>query len=529
MSKSTLKQRIEDLFSLTSSDQAVAACKEAITKYEEYASFILPPHMAQQFEVSVSETLIEKLEGISDEAVSRFLMIEKRIVGMNNIGVKKAIIALSESDMKSSPATLYVLDHLQKIQHLPEWSIVENVMESLSKFEWHELVKEHMAIIRENYEKYAEDIKIYKIIEQAKKTTTNFLLSGLETQIDEYLNTRTAAARTQLLESLSKHLYDSNIRVVYNTINETEKNFQLKTNGREAKVTNLYSPVVINEDSEVFSVHGKAYVKSGNNVRPLNEEERKMLPEYFNWMSSFFSQPNVEVGAGRIKIYAGDKKVEIVDENKGLSIHINGKTVSKEEFNKVYLKAGIFSMQEKEMITAVHRIVEKWDLVFELDFAKSIFPSGTPSRRVDLFHLGDKIHVNKVDAIMGENNFHEDCNAIQAKNLVLEFAQYDITNAFSALLDKKEAEIKRLDENKRKVLDSISYLEERKSLLASVIDEDVLESDEYAEVLSMIEKELNDVKSIYAAIGNRQKELTTIEEGVGANVGDEVEYLKKKQ
>jgi prefoldin subunit 5 len=72
-------------------------------------------------------------------------------------------------------------------------------------------------------------------------------------------------------------------------------------------------------------------------------------------------------------------------------------------------------------------------------------------------------------------------------------------------------------------------LEERKNLLSSVDDEDVLESDEYKEVLSLIESELESVRAVYSEISNRQKELTTLEEGVGANVGDEVEYLKKKQ
>jgi hypothetical protein len=529
MSKTNLKQRIEDLASSTSSDQAVVACKEALAKYAEYASFILPTHLSEQFEVSVSETLIEKLEGIKDEATANFLMVEKRIVGMNNMGVRKAIAALNDSDMKNSPATVYVLEHLKKLQHLPEWMVVENTIQSLSKFEWHSLVKEHLNIMKANFEKYAEDIKIYQAVDEAKKSTSNFIMSGLEGEINGYLNTRTTTSRTKLMESLGKHLYDQNVRSVYNVIADTAKNFQLAANGREATVAKIYSPVIINEDNEVFSVHGKAYVKSGSNMRPLNEEERKVLPSYFDWMSSFLSQPNVEVSEGKIKIYSRDKKVEIIEEDEVLSITINGKTVSINEFNNIYLKAGIFNMQEKEVINAVHQLVEKWNLIFELDFAKSIQPTGMPNRRVDIFNLGEKIHVNKVDYLMKENLFHEDCNAVQAKNLVLEFAHYDITNAFSSMLNEKEAELRKLDDSKKKVLETITYLEERKNLLSSVDDEDVLESDEYKEVLSLIESELNSVKSIYSEINNRQRELTTLEEGLGANVGDEVEYLKKKQ
>jgi hypothetical protein len=43
----------------------------------------------------------------------------------------------------------------------------------------------------------------------------------------------------------------------------------------------------------------------------------------------------------------------------------------------------------------------------------------------------------------------------------------------------------------------------------------------------MINSEIDTVKSVYYEIHNRQKELSTVQEGLGT-VGDEAEYLKKK-
>jgi hypothetical protein len=254
-----------------------------------------------------------------------------------------------------------------------------------------------------------------------------------------------------------------------------------------------------------------------------------MLPEYFHWMSTFLAQPNVEVSEGRVKIFSHDKKVEIVEESDNLNIHINGKVVPVDEFHKVYLNSGIFRANEREIINAVSRIVEKWNIIFELDFAKSVFPKNYGNRRVDIFKINETIHINRVDSVMNENIFHEDCNAVQAKNLVMEFAHYDLSNAFASLLSEKERELKKLEESKKQLLDTITYLEDRKTLIEGIDDEDVRESVEVKEVLEMINTEIDAVKSVYYEIHNRQKELTTVQEGLGATVGDEVEYLKKKQ
>lgn len=529
MSKTTLKQRIEGLMSSTSSDQAVMACKEALKKYEEYNNFILPGHLAEQFELSVAESLIKDLESIEEGMVSDFLAVEKRIVGLNNMGVKKAIAALSESEMASNPATMYVLQSVQKVQHLPEWSIIDQVIESLKTFEWNPLVKEHLNVMKANAAKYSEDIKIYKAVDEAKASKASFVIESVEKEIDTYLNFRTSSNRAKLLESLGKYTFDQGVRKLHNVILESENTFQLKANTNDARVAKLYSPVLINEDSEVFSVFGKGYVKSGNNVRPLSEDESKMLPEYFHWMSTFLAQPNVEVSEGRVKIFSHDKKVEIVEESDNLNIHINGKVVPVDEFHKVYLNSGIFRANEREIINAVSRIVEKWNIIFELDFAKSVFPKNYGNRRVDIFKINETIHINRVDSVMNENIFHEDCNAVQAKNLVMEFAHYDLSNAFASLLSEKERELKKLEESKKQLLDTITYLEDRKTLIEGIDDEDVRESAEVKEVLEMINTEIDAVKSVYYEIHNRQKELTTVQEGLGATVGDEVEYLKKKQ
>ena len=524
---SNFKSRVEELISSTTSDQAITACKEALSKYKEYNIFALPTHVAEQFEATVAESLVSALANIDEAAVNTFLTVEKRILGMNNLGVRKALDTLKESELAKTPSTMYILESLLKLRDQPEWMTIYTVIEKLTPFEWNAIIKEQLAVLKSNVGKYAEDIKIYAAVHEAKNSRSSFVVSGLEKDINAYLNQRTATNRTNLLEALNKHSYDGNVRKLYNTILETEKSFQLKANSNDAIVTKVYSPVIVTESDEIFAVHGKAYVKNSNDIRPLVEAEYKRLPANFTWLSSFLSSPGVEVSENRVKVFSTDKKVEIFENEEGLRVGINGKVVSPTEFHNIFLKAGVFSMKERETISAINQVLESWNLIMELDFAKSIFPKAAPHRRVDIFSLGNKMHINRVDAAMNENIFYQDINATQSRNMVLEFASYDLANTFKSVLNEEEAQIRQIEEQKKTFLDTIEYMQSKKSMLENHPDSDIRESEEVKQLVEMLDEEIATAKQGYLELQNKVKNLTTVSEG--ANAGDEVEHLKKKQ
>lgn len=526
---SNFKQRVDGLMSTTISEQALTACKEALRKHNEYTTFKMSPTAVEQFESTVAESLIADLDTIDETAVNDFLTVEKRIVGMRNLGVKKALDSLRESDLGKNPSTMYLIEGLLKMSDLPEWMTINTVIEKLTGFEWHPEIKEHINALKVNATKYAEDIKIYSAVHEAKNSSSSFIITGLEKDINAYLNNRTASNRGKLIESLNKYTYDGNVRKLYNTVLESEKSFQLKANSSDSIVTKIYSPVIVTESDEIFAAHGKAYVKRGNDVRPLTLEETAKLPDYFTWVSSFLSSSNVEVSENKIKVYSFDKKVEIVEESEGLKIAINGKSITVDEFHNMYLKSGIFHIQERETINAINKLIENWDSIMELDFAKSIFPKGATHRRVDIFSTGNKMHINSEDTIMAESKFYPDCNATQSRTMVLEFANYDLGTTFKSVLNEEEVEIKAIEEQKKMFLASIEYLQAKKSTLENHPDAEIRESEEIKQILGLIDEEISTAKQGYFELQNKTKVLTTIQEGLGAIAGDEVEYLKKKQ
>jgi hypothetical protein len=524
-----LKNRIEALASTTSSADVKTACNEALKTFAEFANFNLPANAIEHFENGIAESLISKIESSNESEVVDFVSIEKRILGMRDLGVKKAFESIKKSDIAKHPATMYMLEKMKHVEYTPEWLVIEEAISVLAPYTWDPAVKDAHTVITSNFNKFNEDIKIYRAVSEAKNSHTSFLMPSLEKHIDNYLNHRSSANRTVLLENLSKFNYDTNIRNIYNIVSETASSFQLKEGRSDAHVAKIYSPVIITEQDEIFAVHGKAYVKNENNIRPLVEEEYKKLPAHFTFLSTYLSQPNVEIYENRIKIFSKDKKVELIEETDGLAIYVNEKKVSMQDFHKIYLNSGIFRFYENEVISAVSKIAENWDIIMELDFAKSIFPKGIPSRRADVFRLGNKTHISTVDTVMNEVRFYPDCNNVQSRNMILEFAKFDLGFTFKDLLEREEAVLANLEERKKEFLDAIAFLENKKNQLETVEDAEVRESEEVSDLITSLSEEIVTLKEEYFNVQNEINALTKVDEGLGIAAGDEVEHLKKKE
>ncbi len=527
-----IKKRIENLQSSTNDIEVKNACLEALDNLNTAFNTLTPQNESPfnqriVIEEAISESLMEKIKDSNDIAVKDFIHVEKRISGMHNLGVKEAIKNILQDDIASNVSVKYIMENLKKMFGYPEWQVAHVVVESLKQFEWSPVVKENIKIITENINKFKEDIKIYNSVLEVKNSSTNFLMSGLEREIENYLNHRTATNRSKLLETLNKFTFDPAIKNLYNIVVESANGFQIKGNSNDAYVKNVYSPVFLNENNEeFFTVYGKPYIRINNDVRPLTETEIQHLPTDFMWLSDFLIQPNVQVSENTIKIFSRDKKIELTDNQNTPTIKINEKEVTINDFEKIYLNSGVFNQSERPVLSAVHKIVENWDSIFELDYIKSIFSHSNPHRRVDVFRCGNNIHMNKVDSMMNENIFISDCNGLQSRNLVLEFINYDLGNTFSDLLSENERTLNELTLEKQQIFDSISYLEKREKQLRDIPDTEIRESAEVIELLDAITEEIDSLKQKFAKVSTEINDYVSVKEGV--DVKDEVEVLKKK-
>jgi len=528
---STLKNKIEELQAKTTSPAVYAACNEALSRINQNNAYVATNE--SELETLILNNLLESIETneIADDAAASFVSqkkFEERVSQISNLGVMEGITSLETEEIANHPAFSYVFERLKaSVAGKPEWKIVENAIEVLSPFNWDPAVNNVLAKLSENAGKHKEEIHIYGIIESLKGSTSSYLYTGIADSVEKYLQTRSTADRISLMEKAGKFLFDPHMKNLYNFLGEAERNFHIAANDNSCSINRVYSPISMNESSEYFMISGKLYKKSEDKIEVANEQEIAALPLSFTSVVEALTLPNVAIEDNRIKIYTGDKKVEIVEENANPAIYINGNVVSIDNVHRAFLNSGIFRVNEGNVINTIKAIAENWGSIFEIDFAKTITSKADPSRLATVFFVGESIYVNKENRLLGESVFYSDCNAIQTKNLVMEHMKFDISSAFTQLLNEEEKQLAELKAVKADYQNAIATLAEKKAVLENA-SEEISQHPEVVSLIEAIEEEINFLKEEYSKLSTAEFKATQISEGLGFKPGDEAELSKKK-
>lgn len=522
---SKLKNRIEVLQQMTASTAVLEACNIAISRIETNAAFTISGSEINILENEILSNLLESLTKIDDESAKQFIsmsVIEKRTESLNNLGVKKTISVLAETEIANHPAFAYVFEKIKASSNSPEWLIIESVISALSPFNWDSTINECLKGLVVNADKFREEIAIYKIVENLKTSRSSYLLTGVSSLLEAYLDNRTASDRVRLMEKTSQFLFDPNMKNLYNFLGESSRLFHVSVNDNSCIANRVYSPVFLGEGFELFSVANKIYKKTASTISVANEEEISMLPSNFIEVTKVLGKENVVIAEGVVKIYSGDKKIEIFESE----IKINEKVVNAKDIHTVYLNSGVFKISEKENINHIHTIKENWGSICEMDFAKLITSKSETHKKMSIFIVDESIFINKDNSLMNESVFYADCNAMQTKNLVMEYMKFDVSSAIELPLNEESKAIKQSNELKSELVSSINHLNAQKIKLEDISK--VTESDEIKELVIAIDEEIEFLKSEYSKIDSVERSVTKVSEGTGFNVGDTASLEKKK-
>lgn len=479
--------------------------------------------MSSLQEINEAVQQIKNLDENNKATDKNWALTEK----LNNLGVKSSLTAIGKSEIASHPAFSYMFERLVSSSEKPEWMVIENVINALTPFNWFPLVNECLQGLNENATKFREDIEIFKIMEGFKSPSSNYLYLAVSEGLENYLYERKASDRVRVMEAASKYLFDPNMKALYQFLSETENAFNFSATDNTCTADRVYSPVVVSEACEFFVAGGKVYKKFEDTVSVANESEITALPDSFKSVAQILGWNNVTVNEGQIKIYSGDKIVEITEGANHPVVKINNREVALDEIHKVYLNSGIFRMEERNNINAVYALVENWNSIFEMDFAKVINSKSDTNKQVTIFFLGENIFINKVNRVMNEEFFYSNCTAIQANNLLVEFMKFDASSTFSQLMNEEQRQLEEASALKNEYIQAIEHLTNQKSVLESVSPE-VKNTTEVKELIQAIDEEINLLKAEFGRIASAEKTVTQVSEGMSFNVGDEAELGKKK-
>lgn len=519
-----LKSRIEDLKKATGSLTVKELCEKANAELSKVNEMRISKDANQELTTNVLEGLIKDLKNESDEQASKFVGREERFLGVNNLGVKRAISKIKESDISSHPALSYAIAQFEKLSSSPEYLIAENFFGRLSSFNWHPIVKESLAEIKENATKFKEDIIIHKSVYELKNSRSAYILSGIRESLDDYLLNRTKTAKSKLVEKLSKFTFDPLVRNLANAIRESVDNsLEVKTSKAGTEVERIYTPVIINENSEIFAIGTDIYEKEGSNLTKLtNQDISKLDPEFVKTVN-FIASPNVKVSEGLITVYARNKKIEITNE----SIAVNGKTVTRDDFAKIYMNSGVFRRDELSTMGAITSIAENFNSIVELEFAKRFRTPLVGNRRIDVIKVDENIYLTKEDPQMGKLDFFKNLNATQTRAIVLEFMNYDIYESFGSMIQEDEAKLRSIENTKKTYIQTINQLEEKLQELKSIDDSYVIESKEYKSIVKVLEDEITGLKDEYSGFIAKAHEITTSPIAEADAPADEAEHTEQ--
>jgi hypothetical protein len=502
--------KINELKSNTSLQNVVSLCETTIAAMTSAIYNGVTPEARFEIERVSLENLFEGLSKETDPTIKKWLSDQKRVYSVKNLGVKKAINALKESDGKFNETLNSILENFEyRLETIPEVLLYEEFIASLQSVNWIPSVVVQTNAILEKAKKYKNDVDIAKVIETMKNTRSNYLLPLIEDVVDKYLNDKNEQNKHILKETLIKFSYDANIRDIIQLLIKDAQDLQLEYNNSAVALEKVYSPLMyLGENEVVFNVKGTYYVKKSNVLNKIKKSEEHNLDEQFRNLCECVNMPNVEVDRKSIKVYSGKETAEIFEN----SVSLNGKSVDNEDFEYSAEVAKYSGNTDFYRLTEALRA--NFNEITEIDFVKRVHLVENENHAADVFKLRDNIFITTYDPANNKSTFYRNINPIQAEKVMMEHMRFDVSKTFEDILPNKEKILATIAEDKKAYFDFIQKIEnEIQEFKNKSFNEEVK-----AELVSALEEELEEVKSEFKTYLNKVEKYTDIAEGVTVSI-----------
>ena len=505
--------RINELKSQTAIAEVKSLCESALNFISSAIYNGVTSDAQLEIERVALSNLFEGLEKHStDKFVSEWLANQKRIYSLKHLGVRSAVNNLLEREGKYNGTLALILEeYSDRLKTTPEVLLYEEFISALSNFNYIPTVATELGAVADKVAQYRNDVDISKIIETMKDTRSNYLLPLIEDVVENYLNNKTESTKHILKETLVKFSYDPFIRDIINIVTLDATQLQLEYANAECDIDDkIFSPVIYLGESEVlFNVKGNYYIKKGNNVSKLQDEEIAKLDENFTHLCDIINYPNVEVTKKDIRIFIGNDNAVLTESE----TYVNGGLFTEKQVNESAEAAKWGG--NTEFFTIVNILRENFNEIAELDFVKRVYLKENEQYGADVFKLRDNIFITTLDPINNKNTFYRNINPIQAEKIMMEHMRFDVSKTFESILPNKEKVLAEIDETKQEYADYIKLLEDR-------IEQFSNESSPAAvAVVEALNEELDEVKNDYKDYLNRVEEFISVSENLNITVQDD--------
>ena len=409
---------------------------------------------------------------------------QKRLNTIKNLGVYETAKRLLEKEGKTNEALADVLNEtLERLENEPEYMVYEDFISALSPFNYLNAVDTELSAAKDRTEKYKQDIDLMKIVEVMKQSKSYYLVPLIEDAVNDFIEKKTEQSKDSLVNIAMKYSYDPFVRSLIEILNLDKSNLDLIQETAQASVKSIYSPLMyLKENLVLFNVNNRFYIKKGNHIQKLNEEQTKSVKSDFKNLCSIINDGRVVINENSITIYHGNDTCQINNEK----MTINEEEISLYRLKKLFETAKLIGDKKAEMYNMMEALYRNYNNIASIDFAKHIELNENENAFADIFKLNQKVYIN-LRTPNSHETFYKNVNPIQSKNIILENLNYDITPIFKDVMPKEQQILREMEETKKAYQSYIDELNEKINVFES----------SNLEVADALREELEDIKQEY--------------------------------
>jgi hypothetical protein len=502
---SSLKNRIEKLKNQTSDVEV----REVLENILEFAGNV----SEQKLTSVVKERLSSFVK--RDSSVKQFLHTEQHLSKLNDMGISRALDKIKNTGVwEHNPRIQYVSEWYEKskLTHTPDYMIAEQFIGQMNPFCFDPAINEAVQQVVKVQKNMAEEISIANTINILENSRSAKFYKPLMESMQSYLENKTDVNRSSLIAEMNTYTYEPIIRELQNNLKtfESKSNnskFNITNGSTECSVNSVYSFVLVEKNADYFVVDGHYFKKINEQVTPMTFDAMSRINENFIKLNTILNEDNVSINKDTLTYRYGNRAIHIDLTNK--SLMLDGSSIKLEEVNKQLLEAGIFRWNQQDDLNKFNLVYENIDTLCEIDFAKTISSKKHNNIKASIIRLGDSVIVVKNNPYMNENVVYTSMNGTQARDMILEFLNYDISESMSDFLSVEEGKIKQLEAERRTILNKIEDCQEGiRKIEESQNDILLSNSEEITLIKRELKREINKLKSEYADKTNAIKSLS---------------------
>jgi len=490
-----------------------------------------------------SNSLLESLNNLDTNDDSSRSFVDAQ--GLKNLGVLESINKLRNLSIYEYPKVKIVCEQYANIiinKNVPEFAVINRFIAELESFKWDVTVSPLIESLKEKSSKFSREIEVSKVLESIKQSGNNNFYSELSESLSNWLISESKSSGL-LSKEITKWAFNPVVRNLINYLNVNEaadtRKLEIPVNVQgESKVGRIYSPILIEGDKTIFAIGNSLFEAHEESFRKLGAKEISSVPSDYIGLVNASSRPYVKINENGILIQLGKKYVSLVEENESASVYIGKSKLNFRSVGELGKLLGIesashFAVNESQVVNDILNLYVNFSNIVELDFAKNITSNIYEGVSINLIKWNNKIYLQRINEGMKENSIYK-VNGSQAVKMVKDYLRYDITEGLTEFLDGEQKLKSIMINDRTKVLENISGVEEQINKIEGLMESNPLYADskeiKYAHSLlnnelSVLREKWNQINIELAKV-DINPDVETISEDEKFNLGD---YVKVKE